>query len=270
MTARSGRVAPRPPARTAFCDVPGPLAMAHRGFSREGLENSLAAFAAAVDLGYHYLETDVRATSDGVLLAFHDERLERVTDATGALADQPWSRVATARIGGREPIPTLEELLATFPDARFNLDVKTLSAVAGLAEVLRRTAAHGRVLVTAFGERRRRAALAAAGGEEATSASSPRTALALLGARTSVPVLVRAALRGVDAIQVPVRHRGIEVVTAATVDAAHRAGAQVHVWTVDDPVQINALLDLGVDGIITDRADVLREVLVARGEWCGG
>ena len=257
----------RPPARHAFCAWDGPLAMAHRGFSRDGLENSLAAFAAAVELGYTYLETDVRASADGVPVAFHDERLDRATDARGVLEQLPWSAVRTARIAGREPVPTLEEVLGTFPHARFNLDVKTVAALPGLPEVLRRTRAHGRVLVTAFAEPRRRAALAAAGGEEATSASSLRTALTLAASGLRADRLVRAALGGVDAVQVPVRRDGLQVVSAGFVEAVHRAGAQVHVWTVDDPVQIGALLDLGVDGIITDRADVLKDVLVARGQW---
>lgn len=249
--------------------------MAHRGFSREGLENSLAAFAAAVELGFTYLETDVRTSADGELLAFHDERLDRVTDATGMLSSLPWSRVRSARIGGREPIARLEDLLGSFPHSRFNIDVKTDAALVGLGDVLRRTGCEGRVLVTAFGERRRRAALAqvARAGlrDVATSASSLRTAPALLGARAGWGPLVRTALRSVDAVQVPVRQQvagvGVQVVTAGVVEAAHRAGAQVHVWTVDEPAQMHALLDLGVDGLITDRADLLREVLLERGQW---
>ncbi|NYD20613.1 glycerophosphoryl diester phosphodiesterase [Kineococcus aurantiacus] len=263
----------RPPARHAFCAWDGPIAMAHRGFSAtgplRGLENCLPAFAAAVDLGYTYLETDVRATADGQLVAFHDEHLDRVTDGRGDLSQLPWSQVRRLRVGGREPVPTLEEVLGSFPRARFNLDVKTEAALPHLAGVLDRTAAHGRVLVTAFGQRRRRAALAAVGGREATSASSPGTALALAGALLRAPFLVRAAVGGVDAVQVPVRHGGVEVVSERFVTAVHRAGAQVHVWTVDDPVQIEALLDLGVDGIITDRADVLKDVLTRRGQWIG-
>ncbi|MEZ0163488.1 glycerophosphodiester phosphodiesterase family protein [Kineococcus sp. LSe6-4] len=261
---------PRPPARHAFCAWDGPIAMAHRGFAAgptAGLENTLPAFAAAVDLGYTYLETDVRATADGVLLAFHDEHLDRVTDGHGDLSALTWPQVRRLRVAGREGVPRLEDVLGTFPTARFNLDVKTRTAVAGLGDVLARTRAHGRVLVTAFDDRRRRAALAATGTDEATSASSLGTALALVGSRLHLPALTRRALAGLDAVQVPARHGGLEVVSARFVDAVHRAGAQVHVWTVDDPAQIGALLDLGVDGIITDRADVLKDVLSARGQW---
>ncbi|WP_432573503.1 glycerophosphodiester phosphodiesterase family protein [Kineococcus sp. SYSU DK005] len=275
---------PRPPARHPFCEHPGPLAVAHRGFSLDGRENTLDAFEAAVRLGYRYLETDVRATADGRLVAFHDERLDRVSDVSGRLADLPWSVVRAARVGEAAGpgggVPLLEDVLGSFPAARFNVDVKSAAALAGIGGVLSRTGAHGRVLLTSFGERRRRAALAAAGTgpggrAPATSASLPRTAAALLGVRLGAPALVRAALGacggagGVDAVQVPVRHGDLGVVSQGFVDAVHRAGAQVHVWTVDEPVQVHALLDLGVDGIITDRADLLRGVLRARGQWVG-
>jgi len=257
----------RPPARHPFTDHPGPLALAHRGFSRDGLENSLAAFAAAVDLGYRYLETDARATSDGALVAFHDDHLDRVTDRTGLLAATPWSQVRRARIGGREPVPLLADVLDAFPAARFNVDVKDAAAIAPLAQLLRRTGAADRVLVTAFSDRRRRAALAAIGGRPATSAGTGSLTAALAGVRLRSAALVRGALRGVDAVQVPVRSGGVQVVTPALVRDVHAAGAQVHVWTVDEPAQMHALLDLGVDGLFTDRADLLRDVLVARGEW---
>ncbi len=209
----------------------------------------------------------MRATADGVLVAFHDEHLDRVTDGHGDLSDLTWEQVRHLRVAGREGVPRLEDVLGGFPDARFNLDVKTEAAVAGLGDVLRRTRAHGRVLVTAFGERRPARGARGRRWREATSASSLGTALALAGSTLHLPVLARCAAR-------PRRRRagagpagGIDVVSARFVDTVHRAGAQVHVWTVDDAAQIGALLDLGVDGIITDRADVLKDVLVARGEW---
>ena len=128
--------------------------MAHRGGAHlpgnEGLENSLVAFANAVSLGYRYLETDVHATADGVLLAFHDHHLDRVTDGRGRVGDLPWNVVRRARIGGREPIPTLEELLGAFPDARVNVDVKHRSAVGPLIDAVRRTDAIERVCVASF------------------------------------------------------------------------------------------------------------------------
>ena len=135
------------------------MAMAHRGFSREGLENSMAAFRAAVDLGYRYLETDVHTTSDGVLLLFHDETLDRVTDGAGRISELTAAEVAAARIGGREPVPLFDELVAAFPGIRLNLDVKDWNSVRSLAAGIERHSLHDRVLVASFSDRRRRAVL---------------------------------------------------------------------------------------------------------------
>ncbi|GAA4987279.1 glycerophosphodiester phosphodiesterase [Kitasatospora paranensis] len=253
-----------------FLDQPGPLAFAHRGGDLGHPENSFAAFAAAVALGYRYLETDVHATRDGVLVAFHDSRLDRVTDRTGAVADLTWETVGRARIGGTEPVPLLEDLLDAFPGARFNVDVKAAPAVGPLVEAIRRTNAWDRVCVGGFSDSRLAAVRAGAGSRLATSLG-PREVARLRLLSLAGPVLSgrRAAFAGVCA-QVPERHRGVRVVDRAFVRAAHRLGLQVHVWTVDDPARIRALLDLGVDGIMADRIDVLRDVLAERGCWSDG
>ncbi len=243
--------------------------MAHRGFSTDGLENSMAAFAAAVDLGYSYVETDVRATSDGVGLAFHDATLDRVTDRSGNVEGQPWSRVRGALIGGREPIPTVEELLGTWPSLRVNIDVKSQAAVAPLATAVERTRAHERVCVASFSDVRRRALLRRLSAPVATSPGMGAVALFRVAAALRASAAARACLRTVDCLQVPERFRSVDVVNAGTVALAHAAGRQVHVWTVNDAARIHRLLDTGVDGIITDRADVLREVLLGRGAWPG-
>ncbi len=252
----------------AFLDHDGPIVMAHRGFSLDGLENSLAAFAAAVDLGLDYLETDVHATHDGVLLAFHDDRLDRVTDASGAIADLPWSQVSRARIGGVEPIPLLEDVLGTWPQIRVNIDVKAAPAIAPLVQAIRRTNAIERVCVASFSERRRSAVRRALGPTLATSVGPARVATWRLGG--AVPVLGRPltslALRGAAALQVPLRGGPLDIVTPHSIAGAHRAGVQVHVWTVNDPTEMHRLLDLGVDGLITDRADLVRAVLSERGQ----
>jgi glycerophosphoryl diester phosphodiesterase len=254
--------------RFAFLDHQGPIVMAHRGFSLDGLENSLAAFSAAIDLGLDYLETDVHATRDGVLLAFHDDRLDRVTDARGAIAELPWSTVRQARIGGREPIPLLEDVLGTWPDVRVNIDVKAAPAIDPLVLAITRTAALDRICVASFSERRRAAVRRALGPTLATSVGPARVATWRLGAPLPVagPTLARLALRGAAAVQVPARAGRLEVVTRGSIQAAHAAGAQVHVWTVNDPVEMHRLFDLGVDGLITDRADLVRAVLSARGD----
>lgn len=247
-----------------------PMAFAHRGFSLGGLENTLTAFRAAAALGFTHLETDVRATRDAALVAFHDDRLDRVTDRTGLLAALDWSEVAAARIGGPaggpERIPLFSELAEELPDAFFNVDVKEAGAVVPFAEVIERMRLHERVLVTSFSDARRRAVLARLSRPVASSAGvATAAAFRLLGA---VPHAALArSLRDVQALQVPEQYRAVRVVTPQFVARAHRLGLQVHVWTVNEPADMERLLDLGVDGLVTDRADVLRSVLETRGEW---
>ncbi|MEZ0090095.1 glycerophosphodiester phosphodiesterase [Streptacidiphilus sp. EB129] len=259
--------------RHPFLDHPGPLAFAHRGGTLGGPENSLPAFERAVRLGYRYLETDVHATADGVLVAFHDTRLDRVTDGAGAVAALPWRTVAAARIAGREPIPRMEELLHAFPDTRFSIDVKAPGAVRPLADAIRRANAWDRVCVASFSDRRLAAVRAAAGPRLATSLG-PRGILGLRLRSLAGPVPVDrllglAARRGAVSVAVPVLvpGTGLPLVDRAFLTTAHRLGLQVHVWTVDTPTEIHALLDLGVDGIMTDRIDVLRDALIERGAW---
>ena len=252
-----------------------PVAMAHRGFSLAGLENSLAAFRAAVELGYSHLETDVHTTSDGELLLFHDRTLDRVTDGHGRIHDLTADEVRRMRIGGTEPVPTFDELVAAFPDTRFNLDVKDWHSVPSVVAAIERHQVHHRVLIASFSDRRRRAVLKQLSRRTASSAGTFANALFLvLGPLLSVRPLaspVRAvllrALRDVDALQVPVRYRAIPVVTPGFVRRAHELGLYVHVWTINDPAEMRRLLDLGVDGVVSDRADLLKEVLQARGQW---
>jgi glycerophosphoryl diester phosphodiesterase len=246
------------------------LAFAHRGGARHpeliGLENSLVAFEHAVKLGYTYLETDVHLTSDGVLLAFHDGVLDRVTGSIGTIATSSYDALTDALIGGREPIPTMPDLLEHFPQARFNIDIKSEAAVVVLADLVERTRAHDRVCVGSFSERRLRIFRSLVTRPVATSYGPVGVGLSRFAPRRLAALVLRG--RG-DAFQVPHRLRGVTIVTAAFVARAHAAGRPVHVWTVDDPAQMHELLDLGVDGLMTDRTDVLRDVLIDRGQWMG-
>ena len=223
----------------------------------------MLSFQRAVDLGYQYLETDVRTTADGVLLAFHDEVLDRVTNLTGRLCERPWSEVREARIGG-QPIPRLEEMLAAWPDVRINIDAKDDAAVAPLVEAIEGARAHDRVCVAAFSDVRLRRFRRLSGGQVCT-AMGPRTIARLKGAGYRVPTIPFAA----GCVQVPIYHGRIRVVDRRFVTAAHRRGLHVHVWTIDEPAEMDRLLDLGVDGIMTDRPVALREVLERRGQWVG-
>lgn len=251
-----------------YLQHPGPIPLAHRGGLEDGPENTMRAFAGAVARGYRYLETDVHATADGVLLAFHDERLDRVADRPGVIAELPYAEVRTARVGG-EPIPLLEDLLASFPDVRVNIDIKAANAISLLVETLDRTGARERVCVGSFSQARLTRFRRLTHGRVCTSLGPVE--VAALRAVSYVPGRLPMLLRGAVA-QVPVSERlpglgRLSIVDRRFVDAAHRRGIPVHVWTINDPDEMRRLLDLGVDGLITDRPSLLREVLTERGQW---
>jgi glycerophosphoryl diester phosphodiesterase len=291
---------------TGFLDHPRPIAFAHRGGAAHAPENSWRAFEHAVGLGYGYLETDLQATADGVLIAFHDRTLHRVTGRPGRIARISHRELSGALIGGTEPIPLLEDLLAAWPDVRFNIDLKDSPAVQPLAEVLRRTAAWDRVCVVSFSASRLRAArrvferqvcMAASpigaavvrfGGPRevrephrvgpgrararwaepgqagpAASPDAPVTPAPVGPERRPYATLAeRLARTGVRCAQVPAT-----VATEAFVSRAHALGLQVHAWTINDTATMRSLLDIGVDGIMTDETVALRDVLIARGRW---
>ncbi|MCP3012634.1 glycerophosphodiester phosphodiesterase [Nocardiopsis dassonvillei] len=260
---------------SAYLSSPVPVALAHRGgwllddqgVRRTELENTAAAFQHAVDLGYTYLETDVHATSDGVLMAFHDPTLDRATDMSGAIGDLPHREVARARVAGREPVPVLEDLLGTWPEARFNIDVKADAAVLPLREALRRTNAWDRVCVGSFDQRRLDRARRLLDRPVATSCG-PLDVVRLRAASLS-PLLRSLASRVPVCAQIPLRHGAIPLLSRDLIATAHRLGMQVHVWTINEPGTMERLLDAGVDGIVTDNTSALRELLVRRGQWPG-
>lgn len=261
-----------PHIRHPYLDHPAPLPFAHRGGAADGLENTAAAFRRAVRSGYRYLETDVHTTSDGKLVAFHDPTLDRVTDQRGQIAALPWRAVRTARVGGREPLPLFEDLLEEFPQAHWNVDVKAEAALEPLLDLVRRTGCWDRVCVGSFSEARVARAQRLAGRRMATSLGTRGVAglrLRSLG-RGALPLdrlLGAAVRRSAVCVQVPERQSGIPVVDRLFVRAAHALGMQVHVWTVNEADRMAALLDLGVDGIMTDHIDTLRTVLTERGCW---
>lgn len=265
------------------------LALAHRGGStyppNVGRENTLHAFGEAVALGYTHVETDVHATRDGVLLAFHDDRLDRVTDRTGMIGELTHVEVAVARIGGTDPIPTLDEVLETFPDTFFNIDIKAPASIGPLVEAINRHRAQQRVNVASFSDRSLREFRRLAGTQVSTSVGPlgirwtrlvPSVAglLAAPGNALQVPhwhplpaAAHRLPARVLSAFGDDIRGDHFRLVTPALIAAAHAAGKQVHVWTIDDADEMRELIDRGVDGLVSDRIDVLKNVLVKRGLW---
>jgi glycerophosphoryl diester phosphodiesterase len=251
--------------RYAFLDHDGPLAFAHRGAHRpDGPgENTMAAFAAAVDLGYRYLETDVHLTADGVVVAFHDDHLDRVTDMTGAISDLTWDEVRRAKVGADgDPVPRLDEILTTWPDVRVNIDPKHDRVVDALARVLQAEKAVDRVCCGAFSDKRL-ARLRDLLGPDLCTSLGPRGTSKLAAAAVGAPVRSLPAA----CAQVPMEVKGRRLVTPRFVETAHRLGLQVHVWTIDDPAAMAELLDIGVDGVMTDQAETLKQVLIDRDAW---
>lgn len=251
--------------RFAFLDHPGPIPFAHRGGALEAPENTVASFAHARSLGYRYLETDVRATADGVLVSFHDGVLDRVSERSGTLEELQWSELAGVELAGGERVSRMDELLDAWPEMRWNIDAKADSAVDPLIEVVRRTGAIDRVCLTSFSDRRI-TRLRRALGPTLCTGMGPR-ALAGLRLASVAHRLLPARTAPAGAAQIPLRQGPIPLAEPTFLAGARRAGIAVHVWTVDDRSTMEHLLDIGVGGIMTDRPTLLREVLVARGQW---
>jgi glycerophosphoryl diester phosphodiesterase len=247
----------------AFLDHPRPLAFAHRGGSAHGPENSWTAFEYAVKRGYAYLETDARATADDQLVAFHDRTLDRVTGARGPIGVVRLADLAAVRVAGTEPIPLIEDLLDTWPDVRFNIDLKDEPGIRLLPAVLRRTGAWDRVCVTSFSGARLRTFRALAGHPVCMAVSPASVAAVRYAPQAQFPALARRLDRAqARCAQIPGR-----VATPAFIERAHALGLQVHAWTINEKAEMERLLDLGVDGIMTDEIGALRDLLMERGEW---
>lgn len=243
-----------------------PLALSHRGFSPEGYENTMAAFAAAIQQGFAFLEIDVRTSRDGVVMVFHDEELDRVTDGTGKVADLTAAELAKVRVRGSEPIPTLEEILQRWPTIKLNVDIKDDAAVVPFVHLIERYGAHDRVLVAAFSDRRRWKVLRGLSRPAASSAGMFSNGLIkLLGPLGLTRVIAK--LARIDCVQVPLTFHGMNVVTPGFVKRCGQAGLPVHVWTINDAAVMRRLQDIGVDGLVSDRADLLSLVMAERGLW---
>lgn len=258
-----------------FLNETGAIASAHRGGAGEAPENTLEAFEIAVALGYRYLETDAHLTRDGVLVAFHDDRLDRVTDRTGAIAELGIVEVESADAGyafspdggGSFPfrghgirVPRLEEILVRWPEVRINIDPKSDPCVEPLVALLDRLGAWSRGCIGSFSDRRLRRIRGLSRGAACTSMGPRSVALGRLAATFGTM-----ARLGADCLQVPMRQGPFPIVTERFVQAAHRVGLPVHVWTINDEATMDELLDLGVDAIMSDRLRLLKDVFARRG-----
>lgn len=231
-----------------------PRILAHRGLARDAVENTCEAFAAALDAGAPYIESDVHATADGVAVLFHDDDLSRDFGNPGVIEQLSLAELRDLT-EHRAHIPTLEEALSAFPDARWNLDIKTSAAIAPAIDVISRAGASERVLLASFsGSRSGRVARALP--DAARSPGIGRMVVVLLCARLGLVRCGRIVLRRFHALQLPVRMAGQRLISRRLVARYHAMGVEVHVWTINDPAEMRALRSIGIDGTVTDRADL--------------
>jgi glycerophosphoryl diester phosphodiesterase len=246
-----------------FFAPPLPRIFGHRGLAIDAPENTLLAFLKALSAGASHLETDVHASADGIAVISHDPDLTRLVGRSVRIEQLTIAELRRIDLGSGQSFVSLAEALDAFPEALFNIDIKTGGAEAPAAAAIDAAGARGRVLITSFSEGRRRRTVARLPGV-ASSASVPRILLAVVGARLHLSWLVRRALGSLDAVQVPERSHGLRIVFPGFLAAVHAAALEVHVWTVNEPEDMKRLLDLGVDGLVTDRCDLARELVNSR------
>ncbi|KQV77338.1 glycerophosphodiester phosphodiesterase [Nocardioides sp. Root122] len=251
---------------TSYGDTTGPLAIAHRGGMALAPENTLAAFGRATSLGLTHLETDVQTTRDRHVVCFHDTTLRRVTGHPGRISDLDLADVRRLRVHGTDRVPTLGEAMAAFPQARFAIDLKDEASIGAMARLL---AAHPswakRICVAGAWSRWLRRLQDEAPG--VTTALGWRSLTSLIACSRGGVRPVGVGTSGGAFAHVPMRLGRLSIHSERVIDRAHELGIRVVVWTVDDPATMRTLLDAGVDGIITDRPDVLRDVLISRDQW---
>ncbi|MGB5350400.1 MAG: glycerophosphodiester phosphodiesterase [Polyangiales bacterium] len=250
-----------------------PIPFAHRGGAKRWPENTVLAFRNCAELGYRHIETDLHETADGRFVCFHDPTLERTTDGRGNLRDYTLAELRRLDAGyhfiengsyafrhAGVCIPTLEEALEADPTLHYNLEVKPNDAtLAGrLWELIEHHGIHDRVLVASEHDDVTAAFRKHSRGRVATSAGRKGALRFWAHVLTG---LSRHAVYAFDALQIPTTFRGMKLITPRFVEAAHRHGVQIHVWTIDDPAEMQELAATGVDGIMTDFPDVLLEVL---------
>jgi glycerophosphoryl diester phosphodiesterase len=220
----------------------------------------MLAFAKAHAIGVTHLETDVHASLDGFAVISHDPDLKRIAGRDVRVDQLTLAELRAIDLGDGQTFSTLPELLAAFPDCRFNIDIKSMAAAAPAAAAITAAGAVERVLITSFNDKRRRAATDLLPGVK-TSASAPSFIAGFVAARLGLSRLAHWFLRHVDAVQVPEKIAFLHTCTPRTVRIFHEAGLEIHVWTVNEARSMRRLFSHGVDGIFTDRADIGLKVI---------
>jgi len=248
--------------RGFFSPAP-PRVFAHRGLALEAPENTLLAFLHAVNAGVTHIETDVHASADGVAMISHDPDLARVAGREVRVSQLTASELRRVPLGEAQNYCSLAEALDAFPETRFNIDVKSADAIPGTIAAIRDLRATERVLIGSFSTKRRLAVVRELPGV-ATSISAGGALPAAHAARAGAVRMLTRLLAGVDAVQLPTKVAGAPITAARTIENFHAAGVEVHIWTINDPAEMTRLLDAGVDGIVTDRADLALPLVAER------
>jgi len=244
-----------------YLEHDGILAFAHRGDGEAAPENTMAAFKSAHEIGLSYFETDVHLTRDGVLLALHDDKLDRVTDSKGIVAELDYKAVREARVGGSEPIPLMSELFEEFPDTKFNIEPKSDDSVKPLIDLVKSTNAIDRCCFGSFSGKRIDSIR-----EALPTACTSMGPLECLWARLGSYGIPTPKLQA-HCAQVPTRQYGLPLADERFMRHLKSLGIQTHIWTVNEEDEMQRLLDAGVSGIMTDRPALLKQVLQQRGQW---
>jgi glycerophosphoryl diester phosphodiesterase len=237
----------------------------------------MRSFAGAVEMGYRHLETDLHITGDGVLVCIHDHTVDRTTDGSGEVSSFTFEELqaldAGYRHGSRKgfsfretgiTVPSFSQVATDLGDVSLVVDLKIDGLVQPFADLIDELGIHDRLIVGSFSDERLDEFREATGGRVATSTGPTLSRMWVLASRVG-----RGGGGEASALQLPTQIRGVRVVDEKLVRSAHDAGLQVHVWTVNDVDEMKRLLDVGVDGLVTDRPDRLRILLIERGEWSG-
>lgn len=250
-------------ARTRYFDGPQPRRFAHRGLSEHATdidENSIAAIEAAIAAGATHVESDTHATRDGHAVLFHDSDLTRVAGIPRKISELSLSDLSGVRLNNGSQIPTLSQVLEGFPDLYLNLDIKSENAIGPTVAQIERHAAHDRVLISSFSESRRKKALSLLSKPVATSASMNKVIAAWLSHTLLFGVGFKQITRNIDAFQIPTARGPIRLATKSFIRRAQASSTEVHFWTINDPSEMRKLIELGADGIVTDRVDLLTKL----------
>lgn len=240
----------------------GFAAFAHRGGGAEQIENTERAFKAAIAMGYRYIETDIQATSDNVVMIFHDDDLDPVTNGEGKIASLPYSEVCQAKIHGKEHLMTLEQALVTFPETYFNIDIKNEHSLEPTLELVARMGVLNRICLASFSDERL-ARIRQRFGSAICTGAGPRDVRTLKFASWGLPFMRACS----QCAQVPVVAYGITIPTRRFIALCNARGVAVHVWTIDEADEMRRLIRLGVNGIITDRPSLLKQIAREEGVW---